>query len=301
LALLATASGACAARPAPRDPTTAALFRDLERQVTVAAATGWGIDRLEVEEMLEHALDSVCRVPPLNRRSLLGWLADQVAASGGTVSEVWRARGRDLDRVEDLLVLSRIRMVLARAEERAVQDCPFWLEPEPEFGGRQISNGRWQLTFGGGGKVIVLHEGSHTDLLFGGAGRLLLGRVFASGSGLYVGAEIGGSAAFPKDAAGTRGTLLLNVDVVVPVVARFTLVNSYLELEAGWLGRASENALSEVNHGVHLGASVGARGLRTRFFFPGAALGVSLERTFIDGPDSLIFKIGARVALDLDL
>jgi hypothetical protein len=45
---------ACTRTPAPRDPTERALFRDLERQVTIAAATGWGVDRLEVEATGEH-------------------------------------------------------------------------------------------------------------------------------------------------------------------------------------------------------------------------------------------------------
>jgi hypothetical protein len=35
--------------------------------------------------------------------------------------------------------------------------------------------------------------------------------------------------------------------------------------------------------------------------FPGAALGVSWERTFLDGADAYTFKIGARVAFDLEL
>ena len=49
------------------------------------------------------------------------------------------------------------------------------------------------------------------------------------------------------------------------------------------------------------GVAFGARALRTRFLFPGAAYGFSWERTFSDGPDRMTLKVGARVAFDLDL
>ena len=55
------------------------------------------------------------------------------------------------------------------------------------------------------------------------------------------------------------------------------------------------------DHGVHAGFAIGARGLRTRCVFPGAAVGISWERTFLDGADATTIKIGARVAFDLEL
>ena len=289
----------CASRPAPRDPSTAALFRDLERQVTVSAAAGWGIDRVEVEELLDQALDSVCRVPPLDRRVLLSWLDERLAAAGGSAAAAWRARGKDLDAVADELVVERVRLLLRRADQVAVEDCPFWLEPSPGFAGRQISHDRWQLTFGGGGKGIAVHHRGHTDLLFGGAGRILFGRTGTAGRGLYLGAELGASASFPKDALGERSKLLLAADLVVPVVVRLSQVNSYLELEAGWLGRTTEDDLGAVAHGAHLGVSLGARALRTRFFFPGAAVGLAVERVFSEDPLWQV-KLGVRAAFDID-
>lgn len=301
--LCASTSGCARFRglPTPKPPVMAALARDLERQVTVSAAAGWGVDRMEVEALLEPALDSVCRVARVDRRILLGWLDERIAAEGGPVAGAWRARGKDLDEVADLLVLTRMRMLLSRADELADQDCPFWLEPEDDFAGRQISHGRWQLTGGGGGKGIVVRRGDHTDFLFGGAARLLVGRVSESGKSLYVGAELGASASFPKDEEGDRSKLVFAADLVVPVVLRLTGVNSYLEVEAGWLGRATEEDFSDVDHGVHVGASIGGRALRTRFFFPGAAFGVSLARTFVDGADPTMLKVGVRIAFDVNL
>ncbi len=291
---------ACGPRPAPRDPTTRTLLRDLERHVTVAATTGWGSDRLEIEGMLESTLDSVCRVDPLARRSLAGWLDAEIARLGGPVERAWRERGKDLSRVDDLLVLTRISKLLAHAEELA-GDCPFWIEPEEPFRGRQVSQDRFVIAFGGGGKGMVVRQGDRVDFSAGGAGRLLFGRAFAGGHALLAGIEAGASASFPKDETGARGGLVIGADLVAPIVYRRTLTNAYVELEAGWLGRSSEEDFGALDHGIHVGAAVGARALRTRFVFPGAAFGVSWERTFQGGEDVTLLKVGARVAFDLDL
>jgi hypothetical protein len=300
LACAAIALAACGPRPAPRDPVARALYRDLERHVTVAAATGWGADRLEIEELLEGALDSTCRVDPGLRRGLQAWIEAEIAQRGGPVERAWRERGKDLRRVDDLLVLTRVQRLLARTEELA-SDCPFWLEPEPVFRGRQISEQRFVLAFGGGGKVIGVRSGDRSDINVGGAGRLLFGRALNGSSTILVGLEVGGSAAFPKDEFGERSSLLFGADLVAPVVYREMLVNSYFELEAGWLGRTSERDWAAFEHGVHLGVSFGLRALRTRFVFPGVAFSASWERTFEDADDVTMIKLGARVAFELDL
>ncbi len=300
LIVLLTAAGACARR-LPPDRSASALYRDLERLVTVAETTGWDIDRKEVEGLESDALDSLCRVEPLARRNLAEWLDAEVVRAGGPVEAAWRARGKRLGAVEDLLRLHRIRLVLADAERIAGVDCPFWLPPEEPFRGRQISDGRWQLHASGGGKGLVVHQGDRTDLSGGGAGRLLLGKSFGSRSALYAGVELGATAAFPKDDLGNRTGLKLGVDVVTPIVYRYTLTNAYVEGELGWLGRTTEDQLDRLDQGVHVGASVGGRALRTRFFFPGAAFGVSWERAFVDGADLTTIKLGARVGVDIDL
>jgi hypothetical protein len=301
-AVVILAVAACARPVHPVDPTTSALYRDLERQVTVAGTAGWNIDRLELDGLLSDALGSVCRVDPLARRSLATWLDEQIAANGGPVQEAYRERGRKMSRVSLLVKLTRVRALLERADAAAPTDCPFWVEIEEPFRGRQISDRRWQLTLGGGGKGMIVHEGDRTDFSAGGAGRMLFGRVFDARSALYAGLELGATAAFPKDELGNRGALVLGVDIVAPLVYRHTLTNAYWELEAGWLGRTTEEDLQRVDQGAHVGFSVGGRALRTRFFFPGAALGISWERTFTapDGADVTTIKVGARVMFDID-
>lgn len=268
--------------------------------MTVSAATGWGADKVEIDALTKPALDSACRVDMLDRRELAAWIASEIRRLGGPVEEAYRARGNDLEAVDDLLVLTRVQKLLARAEELSL-DCPFYIEPERPFRGRQTSHENVLLSFGGGGKGTVAIQGGNADLKFGGAGRLLLGYAFNDGHALFGGVEAGASAAFPKNDMGERTMLELGVDVVTPLVYRRTLLNAYVEVEAGWLGRATERDWKDFDHGVHLGLAIGGRALRTRWLFPGFAFGVSWERTFLDGDDTTTIKVGARVAFDLEL
>ncbi|HEY5924857.1 MAG TPA: hypothetical protein VIV11_24420 [Kofleriaceae bacterium] len=291
---------ACSRAPAPRDPTERALYRDLERQVTVAAATGWGVDKLEVEGMLDTALDSVCRVDVLGRRALREWLDAELSRLGGPVDVAWRKRGKKLSKVDELLVRHRVRLLLARADELSLE-CPFWIEPENPFGGRQISEHRWQLSFGGGGTASAIQQGDRRDISAGGAGRLLIGRMFGQGDGIKIGLELGGSAQFPKDEMGERTSLELGIDVIAPIVYRRTLLNTYWEAELGWVGHATEQNWRDLDHGVHMGFAFGGRALRQRFLFPGAVLAIAYERLIVDGADQTTIKLGARVQFDWDL
>jgi hypothetical protein len=299
--VLASTVAGCA-RTLPAQRSQASLYRDLQRLVTVTATTGWEVDRIEIDDLMAAALMSVCRVAPDERTSLLAWVDAESRRRGGPVEEAWRQRGKRLNKVSELLELSRIRMVLSRAIDAAPQDCPFWLEPEHPFRGRQISDDHWQLSFGGGGKGILVHQGERTDINFGGAGRLVIGRNFGSRSGVYAGLELGASASFPKDDAGGRGALEFGIDVVTPLVYRYTLVNTYVEGEVGYLAHTTESA-DEFEHGMHIGLAFGGRATRKRLLFPGAVLGVSYERTFPDDADDEplnAVKLGFRVALDWD-
>ena len=114
---------ACA-RTVPPGQSSAALYRDLQRLVTLTDAAGWDIDRVEVEGMLADALMSVCRVEPEHRAALMKWIAGRVDALGGDVKAQYAARGNKLGRVEQLLEITRIRSLLVAALAAADEDCP---------------------------------------------------------------------------------------------------------------------------------------------------------------------------------
>lgn len=281
----------------------AGLYRDLERLVTLSNAAGWGIDRYEVEDLLPEALASACQVPERERRALLDWLDARILEAGGPVEVAYRERGRDLDEVGRLLELTRIKLVLAEANLRARAECPFWVEPSPLPRPRQLLDDHWVLSFGGGGQGIGVVQGGDLDFRAGGAGRLTVGRAFGPRWMLSAGLEGGALAAFPKNEMGQRENLVLGVDASLPVVLRYRLVNSYLEIEAGYAAQVRESAdgIGDPVSGVQAGFSVGAQGARRRFILPGAAFGVTVQRTFPgEGePPLWVLKAGLRVAIDL--
>lgn len=300
--MLALGAAACARPPRPADPSAAALYRDLERLVSLRAAAGWQIDRIELEVLLPDVLMSACQVQPAQRVLLRDWLDARIAALGGPVEQAYRARDRDLGQITELLALSRIRMTLGHAMDTADADCPFWLEPRARFRGRQISDDRWQISLSGGGSGILVSRALEEDLQFGGSGRFLFGRNLGSSLALYAGLEAGGSASFPKTDSGERSTLLVSVDAVVPAVARYRMLNTHVDLEAGYLAHATEDDWANIEHGMHLGLAFGGRASRVRWFFPGAALSLAYQRTFTDGaPDLHMIKVGFRAMADFDL
>ena len=295
---LVAATSACGSHAArPQDPSADALHRDLERLVEIAGTEGWSIDRTEIEEALPSALLSVCRTTSDTQDALLRWLDARIAAEGGPVEQAYRDRGRSLRAVEDLLSLTRIRMLLSSSMERKEADCPFWLEPRQRFVGRQILDDRWFLSVGGGGKGLLVRQSGENDLNFGGAGRFLVGRAFGRHATLLTGLQSGGSAAFPVEEDGTRGNLAVTVDAIVPLVYRHRLVNSYWEIEGGYLAHLTEGS-QDLAHGLHIGMALGGTTSRRRWFFPGAAFGIGYDRIAEDKVRHVI-SLGFRVAIDI--
>jgi hypothetical protein len=309
LALTALAAAAWLAgsagctRPLPAHPSAAALYRDMERLVTVREAAGWEIDRLELDQILSATLMSACQVEPAQRLALRDWVDQRITAMGGPVELAYQRRG-SLDGIEELLTLTRVRGLLDRSIAVAEEDCPFWLPPQSVFQGRQISDGRWQVSLSGGGRANLVLSDGRADLEFGGASRALFGRVFDNSMGLYTGLELGGGASVPKNDEGMRASLILGVDLVAPVMVRYYWVNTFADFEVGYMAHATEEDWRDIDHGVHVGVYVAGRAMRVRWFFPGAGFGASYERTFPTGvgdePMHLI-KVGFRGSLDFDL
>jgi len=111
------------------------------------------------------------------------------------------------------------------------------------------------------GTASAIRQGDTADISAGGAGRLVLGRMFDDGDGLYLGVELGGSAQVPKDEmTGERSQVVIGADIVTPIVYRHTLLNTYVEFEPAGsdtrpkpIGARSTTACTWASH------SVGAR------------------------------------------
>ena len=296
---VALATLACA-RNLPADKSAAALHRDLHRIVSMTAVVGWSIDRTEYEQMLPTALQSVCRISPDKRTMLLAWHDQRIAEMGGPLEQAYQKRGRKLSRVKALLEMTRIRTLLARSIETAEADCPFWLEPSDVFRSRQTTDDRWLVSAGGGGKFIVLNSGGDTNINAGGAGRLLVGRTIGTRFSILGGLEIGGSGGRAEETADGTRELYFAIDAVAPLIMRYHMLNSYLEIEGGPMYRIAEN-VDDPTPGIHGGIAIGGRTSRQRWIFPGVVFGLALERTFANPGDEPItmFKLGFRAELDL--
>ena len=274
LGLLVATSGACAVA-LPEGAGERALVRDVARVVDVRQKVGWAIDDKEVEDALPDVMRSACRVEPSVRAAGLAWLDGEVARRGGDPAEAWRRAGKDLDKIADLLLFARTRLVLARADEwvRAGK-CPFWLEPEAGFDGIQVVAHRWILAAEAGGRFVVGSESGVFGYGGGGGGRLLVGYGLSERHSLFVGLEGGGSARFTNAPIGERFALpdLLGV-FAVPVVGRRTFaLSGFVEAEVGAMAFVNQ-VDGSLEPGVRAGFGVGGtylrlkRGLLPRFTF----------------------------------
>ena len=312
LAVVLIAGVGCA--PAlPWQPTQRALVRDIERVVDVRGDVGWFVDESEINAVLPDVMKSVCQVPEDDREAALVWLDRDIAELGGPdVAAVWRAHGRRLGQVEELLLVSRTRMLLARANEWAQQGrCPFWLEPTERFAGVHTQDHRFILTIEGGGRGTAEIALGNVRFGGGGSGRLLAGYGFAEGWGLSAGLELGGGARFTNLQLGQQSDFPQIVgQAAAPVVLRRQLgLTTQAELEAGplaYFDRGSADAATRqvslhFDWGLRLGFALGGTYLRLhRGFIPkfAVALTADLVPGVAGNPGLIQLGLGLRTGLD---
>jgi hypothetical protein len=257
----------------PDTPVERALVRDMVRVVDVKSQVGWLVDELEMDAALTNALKSTCQVPEASVARSLAWVDRTIAAEGGDVAAVWRQRGRDLGEVDELLMWTRVRLLLARSAEWAREGrCPFWLEPSASFSGVHHSANRWVLSLEGGGRFIEEFALGEVRYGGGGSGRLLVGRAFTDTWTVSLGGEFGGDARFTNLQIGQVQELpQLVAFIATPVVLRYDFgTSTYAELETGalfYIDRATADQFSGTvsansQLGIRAGVAVGASYLR---------------------------------------
>jgi hypothetical protein len=297
----------------PWQPTQRALVRDVERVVDVRGDVGWLVDESEIQAVLPDVMKSLCQTPPYDREAALVWLDRYIGELGGPdVAAAWRAHGRDLGKVEDLLLVSRTRMLLARANEWANQGrCPFWLEPNPRFAGVHTQDHRFILTIEGGGRATQEIALGRVRFGGGGSGRLLVGYGFAERWGLSAGIEMGGGARFTNLQLGEQSEFPQLVgQAAAPVVLRRQFgLTTHAELELGpmaYFDRGSADAATRqvelhFDWGTRLGIAVGGTYLRLhRGFIPKFAVAFTIDYVpAVSGQPGLTqLGLGLRTGLD---
>jgi hypothetical protein len=249
-------------------------------------------------------LRSACRVDAPVRAAGLAWLDAEVARRGGEPAEAWRRAGKDLDKIGDLLLFTRTRLVLARADEwvRAGK-CPFWMEPDVRFDGIQVVARRWILGAEAGGRFVIGSESGVFGYGGGGGGRVLVGYGLSERHSLFVGLEGGGSARFTNAPIGEAFALpdLLGV-FAVPVVGRRTFaLSGFVEAEAGPMAFLNQ-VEGRIEPGVRAGLGIGGaylrlkRGLLPRFTF---AIALDHAPGFGGGATITQASAGLRAGFDL--
>jgi hypothetical protein len=310
--ILLLAAAACGPT-LPWQPVQRALVRDVQRVVDVRGNVGWFIDESEIQAVLPDVMKSFCQVPLEDRESSLVWLDRYIAELGGPdVVAAWRARGKKVSKVEELLLVSRTRMLLARATEWANQGrCPFWLEPTPRFHGVHTQDYRFIATIEGGGRITQEYALGRVRFGGGGSGRILVGYGIAEGWGLTTGLEIGGGARFTNLALGEQSEFPQIVgQAAAPVVLRRQLgLTTHAELEAGpmaYFDRGSADASTRevklhFDWGVRLGAALGGTYLRLhRGFIPKFAVAFTVDFVPAMGEQPGLTQIGLGLRTGLD-
>jgi hypothetical protein len=302
--LVALAVSCSCATALPEPPVQRALVRDAARVVDVRQKVGWLIDETEVEAALPDLLPSACRVSEADRTASLAWLDGEVARRGGSPSAAWRAAGKDLDKIEVLLLFARTRLVLARADERVREGkCPFWIEPVANFDGNQALAYRWLFGAEAGGRFIVGSENGILGYGAGGGGRVMVGYGLNERNALFVGLEGGGGARFTNVPIGERASIPDFLAIVaVPVIGRRTIsLSGFIEAELGAMAYFNQ-VEGIVEPGVRAGVGIGGSYLRLkRGLLPRFTFGILLDHApgWNDGVTITQLSAGLRAGFDL--
>lgn len=297
---LATASVLAACASWPHDRVERALYADLAKAVELSNDTGWVVDRVQLENNAEDAMRSVCQVAPEKRTSLERWLDAELTLGGGSAAEIYRRSGRDLGAASDALEIERVRALLRYADERASADCPFWLEPDPNFLGVHGDEGRLVLLAETLGYGSIVLEGGDGALGGGGGGRLLVGHGFGPQVTLALGAEIGGSGAFVDNEKGSR-SIETTFSAAVPLLLRISNLSRVFDFEVAPSVRF-DPGVDVLPPGVRTSVALGFSTMRSSSFMPYALLWLAYEYHPKDnrGPADHSLHAGTRVGVDWD-
>lgn len=276
-----------------------ALLNDLSRIVDAEDSTGWLIDEAAYREIYPDLMDSVCRATKAVRKLALERLERARRAYGDPHAAYLRAGSRLDSKAEDALKVTRLTVALRKAIAGVDTDCPFWIEPSPDFRGRQSVRESPFFSLETGGVVQIRRTAGDYTLGGGGAGRLLLGYGFTDVSMLF-GIEFGGSAMIQPNTEPTQ--FVVNYLPAIPFILRFHDLAFHYDIEVAPVGLFQADQ-GDLSYGLRAGFNAGLSALRTRGLLPWAGLGVATEYYLESGgrPSALFLRWGLRVGAVWDL
>jgi hypothetical protein len=217
---------------------------------------------------------------------------------GGSAAELYREHDRDMGAASEALALERTRALLRYAQAHAAEDCPFWLEPDPEFRGVQVDDGRFVVLAETMGFGSVLVERGEAGLGGGGGGRLMLARGFGPRLTLGLGGELGGTGAFVEDEEGARG-IETTFTAGVPLLLRLTSYSRIFDFDVAARFRVDPGEALPPP-GVRASFGAGISTMRASAFMPYGVLwlGYEYHPPFRDDPADHSIHVGTRVGVD---
>jgi hypothetical protein len=284
---------------AARSYAAESLRADIERIVDAQESAGWFVDADAVLEMRTPLLESVCRTPISVRHETLAALEAE-SREAGNARSLYEAEGRELTAVVERAILAeRLLFAHRTAMTWAERECPFWVEPDPEFAGRQTDRDRFTLSLESGGNAQIRRTEGALTIGAGGVGRLLVGRGFGGSVSLLAGLEFGGGAMLKPRVEQTE--FVVNYFPAVPIILRVHDVAWHYDFELAPIAlfQADNTAVS---YGGRLGFGMGFATLRTRGFIGWAGAVIMAEHYLGRSarPSSEFLRGGVRVGVIWD-
>jgi hypothetical protein len=292
------------AQPAPATPPAIAdavdgLVADVERIVSAQESGSWFVDESAYRDMYEDLMESVCRATPAARQAARAELLRRSQAVGDPRALYFSAGRRRTSAVDDALIQERQLTALDHALKGVERDCPFWVDPDPEFVGRQTDRDRFTLSVETGGMAQIRQTAGTWTLGGGGVARILPGYGFGGDISVLAGIEFGGGAMLRPNTEPTE--FVINYFPAIPLLLRVHDVAWHYDFELApvALFQADEGELS---FGGRVGFATGVFALRIRGVLPWAGAAIAYEHYVPSGdrPRAHFIRGGLRVGVVWD-
>jgi hypothetical protein len=285
----------------PQDPVQRALYSDLRQIVDTEQRVGWLVDDYEVQDTAPMAFQSVCRVEVEKRLELLDWFDERIEQEGGPAEEAYEREGKDLNAIDELITLERMRMLLEYTDERAADECPFWYEKDPEFAGVQTDTDRFVGLAESIGGLLMVASSEGVEFGAGGGFRLLPGYGITDRLTLVGGLELGatGSLSLEEDEEGNQ-SFSAQPYGGVPLLLRLHDDTWVYDFELAGLAQYQNQKLSPPGFRAAFGLGIGST--RISGIMPVGVGIVAYEFTpsFEGLPATHTIRIGTRVGINYD-
>ena len=282
----------------PRDRSAQGLYIDAQKALNAESRLGWTVDRVEIEQAAAETEPSACRTRKEARAELVRFIEARIQQEGGPAEEQYN-KGRDIDELDDVLELERLRTLLAEVESHLAEDCPFWLKPSHEFEGFHSTSRRFVFVAESMGAGALLISRGQVRAGGGGGARLLLSYGFTPHLQFATGIEAGGDAILEQ----TKDSKYDPIGAFrfgAPSWLRFIDVDRIYDLELAAITRLDHGQLKP--WGGRIALAGGVTGLRRLGFMPALQLWLGYE-LFPEQqglPAQHSIRVGTRVGFDFD-